>query len=64
MKIGGLNMLNEVSDESISVPHIRKFQCTTSIASVPLEFIKEKLMYMKVGDSSYIARLPNTVEVQ
>ena len=57
-------MFNEVSDESISVRHIRKVQRTTSTASVPLEFIKKKLMYIKVGDFSYVARLPNTVEVQ
>ena len=60
-----LNMFNEVSDESISVSHIQKVERTSlAISVVPLEFIKEKLMYMNFGDSSYVARLPNTIEVQ
>ena len=58
-----LHLFSEVPMD-LQISHISEIQRTISTITVPLEFIDKKLMYMEVGDSSFVTRLPNTVEIQ
>ncbi|XP_051171576.1 uncharacterized protein LOC127288266 [Leptopilina boulardi] len=59
-----LNLFSEISDNAIPVSHIKRIQRTTLVVKVPLELIQEKLMYMKVDNTFYVSKLPNTIEIQ
>lgn len=59
-----LNMFRDVPGELGSVSHIKKVERTNSVVTVLIEFIDKKLVFMEVSGSSYVARLPNTVEIQ